>query len=219
MKDYSMSLEERKDFVLGYNITDDGQIIVKFAKGKPWNIPYNETNEQLLLDKIKRQVENTFGVEQKLKDKIIKSTVFLTVSLLSDFYFFFNIFLGEDFIYFVSSSCVFTFASLIAGSITFKYISKLKDLRRNKRFLNMEDKINSNIRNNQNALVNVSNKTKKAIKDFPEDKPIFNINSFNYVPYRDLEQIIENVNRNERFGFDYTEQEEVNRAKTRKKIR
>ena len=32
MKDYSLNLEEKKDFILGYDITSKGQIKIKFSR-------------------------------------------------------------------------------------------------------------------------------------------------------------------------------------------
>ena len=78
MKDYSMNIEEQKDFICGYNITKDGKMIVKFATGKPWILPYNEENEQIVLKKMTVQVENSteFRYILERKNKIQKQLLF-----------------------------------------------------------------------------------------------------------------------------------------------
>lgn len=219
MKDYSMNIEEQKDFICGYNITKDGKMIVKFATGKPWILPYNEENEQIVLKKMTVQVENSteFRYILERKNKIQKQLLFglCIISVISGILVKFGS--GN-----LSNICLLL-TPIIASAglgIAGSYIKNnlvLQDLKRNKEFLEMQDKLNGNIRKKQNVLSNVSNKTKNTVKDFPEDKQIFNINSFNYVPYKDLEQIIENIDRNEKFGFNYTE--EQTQVKTRKKTR
>jgi len=211
-----MNLEEKKDFILGYDITSDGMIKIKFAKGKAWFVPYNEENEKKLLDKMKNQVKKAKESEEKLQEKYVVSfVVFLSMLGFSGIIFIW----GLDIQSLFAVSAVFGLGSFIPliNSLKFTYI--LKDLKKNIRFLEMEEKLNNNVRSEENILVNVSSKTKNAIKDFPEDKPIFNINSFNYVPFSDLEQIIENVKRNERLGFNYEEKEEPVKGVVRKKIR
>lgn len=219
MKDYSMNLDDRKDFVLGYDITSDGMIKIKFAKGKPWFVPYNAENEQILLAKMEKQLEKNDDIESKLEKKVTNCFVcflgFVGAGLLVGTFAFNSDFVREIIIT-SSVACGF---GIIPGILALKANSKLSDLRKNVRFLEMKEKLNKVVRSEQNTLVNVSSKTKNAIKDFPEDKPIFNINSFNYVPFSDLEQIIENVDRNDRFGFNYTQQEEPVIGVTRKRTR
>ncbi len=220
MKDYAVSLEDKKDFILGYDITSNGMIKIKFAKGKPWVVPYNEENENKLLDKMKNQVKNAKKSERKLQDKYVVSFVaFLIMLGFSSISFTWALDGVEPIQSLFAASAVFGLGSVIPLINALKFTYILKDLRKNVKFLEMEEKLNDNVRSEENILVNVSSKTKNTIKDFPEDKPIFNINSFNYVPFSDLEQIIENVERNKRFGFNYSEQEEPVKSVVRKKTR
>lgn len=217
MKDYSMNLEERKDFILGYNVIKGGNIVIKFAKGESWSIPYNERNEQIVLDKMEEQVTKSGELEGKLKKK------------MSDYFTMFVLFLlggglnaslsltGVDAIVFIISGSVICGISLIPGILSLRTKLKLDDLKKNKRFLEIERELNDNVRSNNNVLANVSSKTKNVVKVFPEDRDIFNINSFNYVPFKDLEQIMENMERNEKFGFVYEETEQVDRPITKTK--
>ena len=57
MKDYSMNLEERKRFILGYKIKS-GFMKVKYALGIKDNLQYNEENEKIVLDKMRKQVSD-----------------------------------------------------------------------------------------------------------------------------------------------------------------
>lgn len=219
MKDYSMTSEERKDFVLGFNITEEGKIKAKYAEGgEPWPIPYNETNEQILLKKMEDQVRNSSNFERKMK-KVVSTCKTISIDLLWG-----GMFLGSlavlgvplPFILLGASVCI---SSIIPFIISINAKIKLKDLESNKRFLEIKDELNKNVRNNNNALVNVSNKTKKIINNFPENRPIFDINSKDYISSKDMETIIENIARNERFGFDYTNEEQITRPKTKKRTR
>lgn len=218
MKDYSLNLEERKDFILRYDVTEDGMIKIIFAKGKPWYVPYNKENEKKILDKMRNQLDMEDMIEPKLKSRIFKnaaaSIVLLGVALLP--------FYGMDSsstLFLISFSSIFTGAGLISGISAIKNNNKLKDLKKNVKFLDMEEKLNKIVRSDENTLVDVSNKTKSVIADFPEDRDVFDINSFNYVPFKDLEQIMENSARNERFGFDYSNHEEPAEAIVRKRVR
>lgn len=203
MKDYSTSEEERKDFVLGFDVIDSDEIIVRFAKGESWIIPYSEENEQILIEKMRKQVDNSVQFERnKVGEKFgyMISTisciilVILSLIILRDFNAY-NVSLMSIF----GTFSVISFVGYVRASLV------LKDLRKNKIFIEMEKELNSNIRRNNNTLANVSNRTKRMIDTVPEDRPVFDINSFNYVRFEDLEQIMENVDRNKRFGFVYDE--------------
>lgn len=219
MKDYSMNLEERKDFILGYDITNDGRIKINFAKGKSWYVPYNEENEKIILNKMKKQLDNAAETEKKIIDKLTTNALLSGIFFASTIIF---VTLDASVLdlspYIVSSiSSLPIAATLLTGFFAGKNKVKLDDLRKNLRFIEMEKKVNDNVRSEKNVLINVSNKTKKVIKDLPEDKPVFNVNNFNYVPFNDLRQIIENVDRNERFRFVYDEPQQINQPKTKKR--
>lgn len=218
MKDYSLNLEGRKDFILGYDITSEGMIRIKYAKGKPWFVPYNEENENIILGQMKKQLSNSDVYEKKFIDKIKKS---VSLSVIIFLFALICLFSAGDTIFLYYLAIAYVGASLISGVFAIKNKLKLNDLRKNIKFLEIEEKLNEAVKKEQNTLVDVSKRTKNVIKDFPEDRhrPVFNINSFNYVPFKDLEQIMENVERNEKFGFDYTKQEEPDKGIIRKKIR
>lgn len=223
MKDYSLTIKDRRDFVLGYDISKDGKIVVKFAEGEPIILPYNEINEKILLDKMEEQVALASKCEEKYmkkKENYVKLLrTMLGSSIISTILILLNniVFLDTIFAFILSFSVIY-------GVVYSVYIvninNMLDDLAKNKKFLELSDKINTNIKNNNNTLANVSSYTKKVVKDnVNSDRPLFDINSFNYVNFEDLEQISENIDRDRRFGFDYTMQETPGKSIVRKKTR
>lgn len=221
MKDYSMNLEERKKFILGYKIKS-GFMKVKYALGFKDKIPYNEENEAKVLDKMKGQVLKVN------KDKFIKTkknnimfdfAVGTGCSIGSILFFCTGINSGLEIVAWIMGS-VFAIGGIILIPSGFMLINVLNDYKKNRRFIDIEDDINKKVRENDNMIVNTSSKTKKMVKSAPEDRPVFNINSFNYVPNRDLEQIVENIDRDEYFGYNYDEISITkNKPKTRRKTK
>lgn len=219
MKDYSLSLEERKDFVLGYDITDDGMIMVNYATGEPFPLPYNEENEKILLAIMKKQLGNAPIYEKKLTNKFVKNLTLSAILFGLGFIPAVRIFLGESVEYLNYASYAFMGSSLIPTFNAIKNKIKLNDLKKNIKFTEMEEKLNRVVRSEHNVLVNVSNKTVNVIREYPQNRPVFDINNFNYVKFNDLEQIMENVERNERFGFNYESKEEPHKGIVRKRVR
>lgn len=223
MKDYSLNLEERKDFILRYDVTEDKMIKIIFAKGEPWYVPYNKENEDKILKKMEKQLENAEQYEKNIKKKFACSLLVFAGCIGAALFPMLQMTGGENFLLYASLSSVSVGASLIPLGYVIKNNSKFKDLQKNIQFLEMKEKLNEVARSDENKLVNilvdVSKKTKDVIEDFPKDRDVFDINSFNYVPFKDLEQIMENVARNERFGFDYAKQEEPEQAIVRKRVR
>jgi len=223
MKDYSLTLNQKKNFVLGYDVTKDRNIVVKFAEGEPIILPYNEINEKILLDQMEKQVilaSASEGKYNKKKNHFVKLLKTMLVSALISM-----IIILSSQIVFVDTifALIFSFSAIYGIVFTANIVSidrMLEDLEKNKKFLELKDKINDNINKNQNILVNVSGCTKKFVKEnLVIDRPLFDINSFNYVNYEDLEQISENIDRDERFGFDYTEKEIPKKGIVKKKTR
>ncbi len=72
MKNYSLSHENSKTFILNYNI-EDNQIIVNLASGEKYIIPYSVDNEKRLLERMKNQVNNSNDYKSKQQKKFSKS--------------------------------------------------------------------------------------------------------------------------------------------------
>lgn len=221
MKDYSMNLEEKKLFILGYKIKN-GFMKVKYALGFKDNIQHNEENETKVLDKMKKQVlnidEDKF-VRNKRNNICFDFIVGSVCVIVSTLLFGMKIVPGREILAYIFG-CLFTVGGVILIPNGFVQISKLQDYKKNKRFIEIEDEINKKVRKHENMLVNVSGKTKKIVNSTSEEKPVFNINSFNYVPNRDLEQIMENISRDEYFKYKYEEssvKETKPKTRTRRK--
>lgn len=217
MKDYSLNKEDKKNFILGYVPDDNGNLSVNFAEGESWNIPYTEKNEEILLNKMKEQVKKSDEFYEKAKNKREKNStrgvgmVLLSILMLT-FTFYGKVTL------FVSLASLFGIISIPFIVKSVKLSSVLADLEKNRKFIKMEDELNKNLSYEKNGLANVSKKTKDVIEEFQDEEHIFNINSFNYVPFKDLEQIMENVERNSIFGFEYDDDEKETLI-ARKRIR
>lgn len=219
MKDYSMNSEERKLFILSYEIKDSN-IIINFAGGEKNVIPYTEENEKKILDKMNEQIK----VASKGKYVEYKKTLrtFLMAGFFGGLIFTISTLLNSEPAIFTGLFGTFSTVSIGAAAVV---NSNLNDFKKNKRFLELQSKINTNVKKNKNMTVKTSKKTRNMVKETSNDKDVFNINNFNYVPFDDIETINDNIKREERFNFDYSTVpaeapvEDVNRPKTRTRRR
>ena len=217
-----MCKNEYENFILNYRVdSKNNTIIINYANGLEWIIPYNEKNENIVLDKMRKQVENSGEFYKKTKNKVkglgkllkvlIPTFVFTTLCLILG-----NI-IGADFVIYAYVADGLLGIGTIVSSI--KYLKTnyiLNDLKINREFIEIEKELNNNIRKiEQNVLVNTSRKMQDIVKGTPEGTPVFNITSFNHVPYSDIQQVMDNIKRNEEFGFDYSDFTSVTKGKTR----
>ena len=75
-------------------------------------------------------------------------------------------------------------------------------------FLNNEELLNRKVKSNQNILSNTNTKIKELVASTPEDAQVFSLNTIDKIKYEDLKTIIENIKRDEQFGFEYSSTEE-----------
>ena len=151
MKDYSVNEEERKDFVLGFEETED-ELYVNFAGEKePWPLPNEEKNRQKLLDKMHDQVQNSGKFERNnILNKYVYMISTITCMLLAIFS---SLITLKSFNVFNISLISFLGAFSVASFVGYTRVNyALKDLRKNKGFIEMEEELNSNIRRNNNTL-------------------------------------------------------------------
>lgn len=218
MKDYSEHTKEKKTFILNYKIKKN-IIIVKYADGTIEKIPYHQGNEELILDKMKKQFQNID--ENKFVEIKRRNIIFdYIVSLLS--------------IVGVTSFSVVSFGistpaiiiSLGAMSIGIFYLANgiqqhrtVIDYKKNKKFFEIEKELNTNVKKHDNMLVNTSQRTRRIVKKSSEGKNIFNINSVDKVSLGDLNAIMDNIYRDKVLNYDYTQAQTENKPiiKTRKK--
>ena len=72
MKDYTLDSEEAVSFILNYEIKDN-QIIVNYANGEHYIIPYTNDNEEKILKKMEDQVYSAQYYDE-LSKKILKKS-------------------------------------------------------------------------------------------------------------------------------------------------
>ena len=232
MKDYTFDEKEKEKFILNYEIFNkSSEIIVYFATGETYIIPYTQENEKKLLDKMRKQVKESGKFEAEVNKKIdslknfkIPLTIFFTI-------FFPTMVLGACY-----GKEIPTFAYCLIGcwgtagvSILIKEVieekilkNKLKDLAKNRKFLDKEREIIEALeeeknRVHQNTLSNVSLKTDKQISNaVKSDRPAIDINTVDRIPEEDLDQILSNIERDKAFGFDYTNASMLPKKRTKK---
>lgn len=219
MKDYSLNYEDSKTFILNYKI-EHNQIIVILASGENYVIPYSLENEKNLLERMKKQVLSSSEFETKQKKRFSSAWKW---AIWSGFMLAFNSIVlatGNSIFPVASGIC----AGLFGFDITCRVYSmidskgKIKDIYKNKMFLNNEELLNEKVKSNQNILSNTNTKTKELVASTPEDVPVFSLNTMDKIKYQELKTILENIKRDEQFGFDYSSaQEEKPMVLTKKK--
>lgn len=203
MKDYSLNLEDSKTFVLNYTVKDN-QITVNLANGENYVIPYTAENEVKLLKRMKTQVLQSDEFMNKQEKRFSKSRKLAIwgVPMLA-----LNVIASASDISAVSivsgmwaSWFVFDIGYRIYSMIDSK--RNIKDINKNKMLLNNEERLNEKVKENHNVLAHTDEKTKKMVHSTPVDQPVFTLNSIDKIKYEELKQILENIDREEEFGFD-----------------
>lgn len=210
MKDYSMNEEERKYFIRYFKSDKKGNIITYFANRVKHVSSDNIQNEKTILSKMEEQVKNSDGCFKKYERKRFNSKGCALI-----FGFCFGLVLSllklvgtADAMTDILARIFIGFSGAITVISTIQYVSAkimLDDLKKNRKFMEIKDELNSNVRSNENMLIKTSCKTRKMVEDTRDNEPVFNINSLNSVPFKDLEQIMVNIQREKRFNFVYNE--------------
>ena len=209
MKDYSLNYEDSKTFILNYKI-EDNQIIVNLACKKECIIPYSLVNEKELLKLMKEQVLDSKAFKSKQEKRFSASWKYAIWS---------GVMLVFNAVMLATGSSSLPIAhGLCAGyfifDATYRVYSmidskkKIKDVNKNIMFLNNEELLNRKVKSNQNILSNTNTKIKELVASTPEDAQVFSLNTIDKIKYEDLKTIIENIKRDEQFGFEYSSTEE-----------
>ena len=217
MKDYELDKSKKGLFILNYEIKGN-KIIVNYANGDSVIIPWTEKNEHILNGKMKTQVQNANNYEKNCKNNFVIYAVLciigITVSIPCV-----KTIIDPSAMLTTIGSCVLGGGTGIAvfSGIEMIIINKyLKDVKKNKKFLEIESEINSKVKENENMLYNTHKVTKNIVKNTPENRVVFTINNVDKVPFSDLEQIMSNIEREEKFNFEYPEVvEEKVKSKTK----
>lgn len=209
MKDYSLNLEDSKTFVLNYTIKGN-EITVNLANGENYVIPYTTENEVKLLERMKIQVlqSDQFMIKQEKRFSkswkwaiwdvsILALNVFSIITFASRY----NVLPTEG-----SGMCISWFVFDVAYRINSMIDSKknINDINKNRMLLNNEERLNEKVKENYNILAHTDKKTKEIVHSTPVDQPVFTLNSIDKIKYEELKQILKNIDREEKFGFDYS---------------
>lgn len=211
MKDYSLNKEQRKMFILKYEIVDEN-IILHLASGEKYSIPYSEENEKEVLRKMELQVKNVSYEFKEKNDKNFKRSIINIATSV----FWIALFGGFLITGFSSNEPVSYYAQWaalglnnlslvlnIAGVCSYKKIKN--DIEKSEFFFKNAEILNKNI-DKSNILINVSKETISKIEETSADRCVFDINSIDSMSLRDLKTIKYNIERRNNFGFQENEQ-------------
>ena len=197
MKDYSLNDEERKNFVLNYT-KEEETITANFADGSSYTVPNTENNENKIEGKMIEQVVSSKGKEKKLVNSNTANILLICVVTIASI-------VGVLSIKNIPTIKAIAFAIGAATTLNMPMLIKLaknnsilKDIQKNRYFVNNQEVINRGI-TNTNVLANSNTK-----------EEVITINDIDYsYNYDELKQIVENTERQEQFDFDTFSKEEV----------
>lgn len=206
MKDYSLNDEERKNFVLNYT-KEEETITANFADGSSYTVPNTENNENKIEGKMIEQVVSSKVKEKKLVNSNTANILLICVVTIASI-------VGVLSIKNIPTIKAIAFAIGAATTLNMPMLIKLaknnstlKDIQKNRYFVNNQEVINRGI-TNTNVLANSNTK-----------EEVITINDIDYsYNYDELKQIVENTERQEQFNFDTFSKEEV-LSKSKTKIR
>lgn len=191
MFDYSLDKYEKKDFIL--NFVEDGDVVkVNLANGEDYTVPNTKENRDKLLSTMEYQVENSWAYESKKKKERKNARNWMIYD---------GAFLGFNIaMLFISSSifttvaiCCFTIA-LVGNFLSYHFTGEaLKELEKNQVFLRNKKQINE--------YLNRGNENEKTLNPVQKED-VLNINDVHSMSYGEVKKIIDDYNRDEKFGID-----------------
>lgn len=169
MYDYSENEEERRRFILNYDI-EDGKIILHFATGNDKVIPYGPINELRVLKQMNEELQDIPRLKEKINDdledlKIYKigslgKFIISLIGILAAIRIFYSM---NVVIYllglFGSASMIFGIDIVVKDYDIEKLKKKIKELEKFEYFFKEKEFINTNIKTNQENLSLKANKS------------------------------------------------------------
>jgi len=190
LKNYVFESNESKKFILKYKI-DGNNIIIYLANGEVEVIDNNIDNEKTIIELMNKQAR-----DKSKKHDINFNLISLGIVLGSIiFSFIYLIFVKSIFYNFIAGICFGGVISYLLTRLIPIFLENIKiklDMIKNKFYFNNATLLNSNI-NKEKILTKVSDKTVKVIKNIDKDKLVFDINTIDKMPLRDLKKIKRNV--------------------------
>lgn len=188
MKDYSLNLEDSKTFVLNY-IVINNQIMVRFANGEGYFIPYNAENEVKLLKRMKTQVLQSDEFMNKQEKRFSRSWKWAILSASIIALDIISLASGNSAVPVLSGICASWFVFEIYNMVDSK--RNIKDINKNKMLLNNEERLNEKVKENYNVLAYTDRETKEIVHSTPIDQPVFTLNSIDKIKYEELKRILD----------------------------
>ena len=195
MKDYTLDKLAQEKFIKNYKVKND-KIIINLASKEKYVIPYTKENEEKVLTKMEEQVNNArikpIGIINKFLVGVSYGALALALYLSI---------VETAILYFVVA---FGLSSFFTYQLASNQI-KLKDLEKQRFFLDNRKLINDNIKKSPNMTLGLDKKIVTQIERSDEQN-IFDINLIDSYSLSDLKKLKRNILRFEEFKFD--EQEE-----------
>ena len=196
MKDYTLDKLAQEKFIKNYKVKND-KIIINLASKEKYVIPYTKENEEKVLTKMEEQVNNArikpIGIINKFLVGVSYGALALALYLSI---------VETAILYFVVAfglSSFFTY-QLVSNQV------KVKDLEKQRFFLDNRKLINDNIKKSPNMTLGLDKKIVTQIEHSDEQK-IFDINLIDSYSLDDLKKLKRNILRFEEFSFDEEEKD------------
>ena len=204
MIDYTLKLEDKKTFILNYEIKDN-EIIVHLADGNTYIVPYTKDNEKKVLDTMEKQVatkSNDFKNQQLEKTwTATKFMVGVAIALILSL-------LTLSGIYLAVAIGIFTMSEILAVVKFNKIDAKIKDVNKNSSYYKNELDLNKELATNKNILNKVNEKTKEYVTSILNNNEKLDINKIDKIPSEDIMKMIENLESAKKLDFDFPVNEE-----------
>lgn len=209
MKDYSLSKEKAKFFVLNYEIKDD-LIIVYFASNETYDLPYTRCNEKILLEQMKEQVLNVSHYQEEqtkhYKDTLYWSIFSIIISIL-----------GLVMTLYTQGTIMLLWALLtgicFGGGIVniYKMVHSkriLSDIKKNQFIVEYGKQLNQYIRKNEYKILNTKKKTKEKIASVLPQEPVFTLHTADKFQLTELKKILTNIQNEEQTKTEKTREKQ-----------
>ena len=217
MRDYR-NRDDDKPFILNYT-KYNSEIIINFASGKSYTIPYSIENEKRTLNRMKEQVINAHEFYYEQKERFLNSTLKLVADTLL---------IGlNTWAIETNNTKSPTINRILIVMLTLNMIVQIYniidsrknkiDYDKNQLFLENEEMINKGLRENDKNLSNINEYYKLKFKTTPKDEILpLTINDLDDLKYEELQTIIDNISFEKEMNYDYVSEDSISYKKLRK---
>lgn len=196
MLDYS-DKENRIIFITNYKV-ENGLIHIEYANGVNSIVPDTEKNRMIINQKMKSQVEEALNkYDLKAFSLVFGVSIFVVIIVL-------NLMSKQNLI---SNNQLYTIEGVLGISgiyaITDYLVKskKSKELKKLKYFIENRDKLNESIKK-ENISIGLNTKKQAYIES--KEGEVFDFSSIDKFSYKDIQNIDENIKREEALNFDYS---------------